>query len=308
MNIKKNTVGVVIPTYNGGNLWEKVVASLQAQQSYFDQILVIDSDSKDNTVAIAQEAGFTVVKISSSVFDYGNTRNIGLSKVNCDIIIFMTQDAILMDNAISSIINVFEDENVALAYGRQLPHDNASPIAQHARLFNYKDNSYTYDLDDKDINGIKVAFSSNTFAAYRKTHFNKIGGFSNKINASEDMHIAAKALVHGYKVSYVAEAVCKHSHNYTPLHEFKRYFDIGVFHQNEPWIIKTFGKLEGEGLKFLLSEILFLCKKKKVHWIPFAILNNLFKFLGYKTGSVYKKLPYKLCILFSACKPYWRKA
>ncbi|VCW13919.1 hypothetical protein BANRA_01245 [Escherichia coli] len=43
------------------------------------------------------------------------------------------------------------------------------------------------------------------------------------------MYYTAKAILAGYKVAYVADAVVKHSHNYSPIDEFKRYFDIGVF-------------------------------------------------------------------------------
>jgi rhamnosyltransferase len=154
---------------------------------------------------------------------------------------------------------------------------------------------------------MKIAFSSNTFSAYRRTHFIKIGGFYHHEIASEDLHFAAKALISGYSVCYATEATCKHSHNYSFIQEFKRYFDIGVFHKNENWICETFGKPTGEGIKFILSEFSFLWKQRKYRWIPVALINNFSKIFGYKLGLNYKKLPRKLAIHFSACKSYWSK-
>lgn len=308
MNVNKTTIGIVIPTFNAGYLWEKVVEALRAQRFDFDKILIIDSGSTDETVAVAREAGFTVEEISPSEFNHGKTRNYGVHKIDCDIVVLLTQDTILMDNAISLIAKAFDNESIAAAYGRQYPHDDATPIAEHARLYNYTEKGYTYELSDKSKYGIKTIFLSNSFAAYRKEYFIKLGEFCKNIIFGEDMHFAATALLSGYKICYAAKAECKHSHNYTLIQEFKRNFDMGVFHRNESWIREKFGKLKGEGFKFMRSEFIFLWKKRKFFWIPIAFFNNFFKLLGYKLGLWHKKLPRQLAIRFSVCKAYWGRA
>ena len=304
MNTNKTTVGIVIPTYNGGLLWKKVVQALQAQRADFDKVLVIDSGSTDNTVMIAQQAEFVVEKIPSSEFDYGSTRNLCVNKIDCDIVVFLTQDAIPADNAISLITKVFDNDRIAVAYGRQLPHDDATPISEHARLFNYGKEGYIYELCDKDKHGIRTVFASNSFSAYNKKLFIGMGGFCCD-SGSEDMHFAAKALLSGYKVCYAAEATCQHSHNYSSVQIFNRYFDVGVFHKNHAWISNTFGKPKKEGIKFVLSELSFLWKKRNLPWIPIAFINNFFKLLGYSMGLKYKMLPRKLVVYFSAYKSQW---
>jgi rhamnosyltransferase len=219
-------------------------------------------------------------------------------------VFFLTQDAIPSENAIHTLSQAFtNDSSIAVAYGRQLPHDDANPLAKHARLFNYKDNSYVYGIEDK--HGIKTVFTSNSFAAYKIEYFNKIGGFSNKTILSEDMLFTAKALVSGYKVAYVANAIVKHSHNYSPIQEFRRYFDTGIFHCKESWIQDSFGNAESEGIRFVLSELRFLLKNKKILWIPMALINDFFKILGYKLGVNYQKLPHFLVKCFSLHKKYW---
>ena len=55
-----------------------------------------------------------------------------------DVVAMMTQDAVLADERpLETLLAAFDDDSVAAAYGRQLPHANADPFAAHARLFNY---------------------------------------------------------------------------------------------------------------------------------------------------------------------------
>ena len=119
------------------------------------------------------------------------------------------------------------------------------------------------------------------------------------------MYYTAKAVLAGYKVAYVHDALVAHSHNYSPFEEFKRYFDIGVFHTDEPWIRKAFGGAGGEGKKFILSELFFLLRNNPL-WIPIACINNLMKFLGYKIGQKYKNLPLSIIKKFSMHTRYWK--
>ncbi|MFE8117189.1 glycosyltransferase family 2 protein [Brenneria goodwinii] len=300
-------VRVVIPAYNGGELWLKVCAAIKKQSENFDSVLVIDSSSSDETCQIAEESGFQVIKIDKTEFNHGGTRNQGVeNSTDVDIVIFLTQDAIPEPDCIKSILSVFNDPKVVVAYGRQLPHDDANPIATHARYFNYGVKNHVLGLDDKKKYGIKTVFSSNSFSAYRTNIFRELGGFPSNTILGEDMYFAAKAALAGYKIAYVAESSVKHSHNYSVLEEFKRYFDIGVFHHDEPWIRKNFGGAGGEGKRFIFSELNFLLKNAPI-WIPLACFNNFFKIIGYKLGQNYSKLPNSLVKKFSMHKGYWYK-
>ena len=110
----------------------------------------------------------------------------------------------------------------------------------------------------------------------------------------------------GYKVVYCAEATVFHSHNYTLKQEFQRYFDTGVFQQEQKWIQQKFGSAASEGKRFVLSELKFLSIKSP-HLIPKAILSTCAKWLGFKLGYYYYRLPYKWCRAFSMHKGYWNK-
>ncbi|VUS83723.1 hypothetical protein SB6421_03806 [Klebsiella huaxiensis] len=298
---------VSIPTYNGGQVWKSVVDNIKKYAPDDLFVHVIDSSSSDDTILVAESAGFNVLTISGADFNHGGTRNKAVENYinEYDIIIFLTQDAIPQPNFIENIVSVFSNTEIACAYGRQLPHQDANPIAIHARNFNYSDKGYICGKEDASKMGIKTVFMSNSFSAYRLSIFKKIGGFPSNTILCEDMFYTAKAVLAGYKVAYVSEAVVRHSHNYSPVEEFKRYFDIGVFHKNEPWIRDNFGGASGEGKKFVMSELKFL-KRNAPHWIPLAFINNAMKMIGYKLGQKYEMISKPLIKKFSMHKQYWK--
>lgn len=298
---------VVIPTYNGGSVWEKCADSISSQSIKPEVVYIIDSSSSDNTVDTAISRGFKVKVISSDDFNHGGTRNSAANDLcDTDVLVFLTQDAILSSvSALSKIIAYFEeDKKIVAVCGRQLPHDDANPLAIHARLFNYPEESCVKSASDIPMLGIKTAFMSNSFAAYRAKVFFELGGFPENTILAEDMYLTAKMVKAGYKVAYCAEAAVKHSHNYTPWQEFQRYFDIGVFHACEPWIREEFGGAGGEGMRFIRSELAFLLQTAPL-WIPRSLITSACKLLGYKLGQKYRKLPWSWCRSFSMYKSYW---
>lgn len=289
------SIGLLIPTCNGGEQFELVLQSISQQSLQPKRKLVIDSGSADDTAAVAQQYGFEVIKISKEEFNHGATRQWGVDYLGKDVdfIAFLTQDAILAEpGSLQKIIGLLELETqAAMAYGRQLPRANASPIAAHARSFNYPPEGYIYSKLDIPSKGIKAAFASNSFAAYRRDALVQIGGFPQKVILGEDMYVAAKFLLAGWQVAYCAEAKVFHSHNFSIREEGKRYFDIGVFHAQENWLLETLGKSEKEGIRFLLSEIEFLWRCGEQRKIIDALFRNIIKYIGYKLGSSADGLP-----------------
>jgi rhamnosyltransferase len=228
---------------------------------------------------------------------------------NGDILVYLTQDA-LPYNAYSvrNLIAPFSvDEKIGITFGRQIPYPNATPFARHLRAFNYPNESYIRTFDDRKKYGLKACFSSNSFAAYRKVLLEKIGWFKAGLIVGEDSWASAKILMEGYKIAYISNAMVYHSHNYSLFQEFKRYFDIGVFHKNEKWLIDIFNKTIDEGLKYVYSEIKFLLEHKYYYLIPVSLFRNLLKFLGYKLGYNYKKLPNILVKKISMHYEWWDK-
>lgn len=303
---------VVVPTCNGGKIWEKAALQLSYLKNDSLSIVTIDSESTDSTRITSNKYGFTVLDVKRSEFNHGGTRNIAarycIEQLRAEIIVFMTQDAILQspETAAEIILDKFSaNPELSAIYGKQLPHDDANLIAQHARFYNYKNEPYTATKDNYREMGLKAVFLSNSFSAYNAKIFTSLGGFPENTILCEDMFFAARSIQNNYAIRYCPEIAAKHSHNYRPLDEFKRYFDIGVFHTCESWIGEMFGGAGGEGKKFLLSEFRFLINRNPLCIFP-AALNNFMKIVGYKLGKNYQKMPLDKCKAFSMHKAYWK--
>jgi rhamnosyltransferase len=193
---------------------------------------------------------------------------------------------------------------VGAAFGRQLPRPEAGPIEAHARRFNYPPESRIKTADDIPRLGLKTAFISNSFAAYRRSALEAVGGFPSRCIVSEDTYVAARMLIAGWKIAYCAEAQVYHSHGYTYRQDFQRYFDIGVFHAREPWVRNSFGGAEGEGWRYLHSELSYLAGTRP--WqIPSALVRTIIKYSGFRAGLFEKSFPLWLKRRMSMQKAFW---
>ena len=268
--------------------------------------LLIDSGKGVSYTDEIQGMNLQVRTIDSSNFNHGGTRQWGMELYpEADIYVFLTQDAILADeHSIENLITVFDNGDVGCAYGRQLPHKNATFFSAFARGLNYPAESHVLSYEDRERYGMKTVFISNSFAAYRREAMAEVGGFPTNTILSEDMFAAANMVLQGWKIAYVSEACVYHSHNYTVLQEFKRYFDIGVFHSRESWIRTKFGAAESSGIKYIVAEIKAAIKENPFLLLE-LVLRDGFKFLGYRMGLNEKRIPLCLKRYISMTSKYW---
>lgn len=298
-------VSVIIPIRNGEEyLWQLLVI-LREQSIRPAQIVVIDSSSEDNTVKICNAFNVDIIQIEAQGFDHGGTRNLAASRAIGDIFVWMTQDALCKDSVcLENLIRPLFNPTVAAAYGRQIPREDANPIERFARSFNYPSIGMIKGMDDLPKLGVKTFFFSNVCSAVKKDAFQEVGGFPEKTIMNEDMFLAAKLLQKGYKIAYQADAVVHHSHNYSLKTRFKRYFDIGVFFNRNRWL-RNLACPEREGIKYLDEEMIFLFTHGHKWWIPYALVDNMVRYLGYRASLLEKVLPLYLKKCTSYNKGFW---
>lgn len=302
-------VSIIIPTLNAEKDLKMNIELLKKYNKREGfEVIIVDSESLDNTVKLARDSEFEVLNIKKSEFNHGGTRNLAVNKSKGSIIVFLTQDAILKDeNSIDNLIRpLIENKDIGMSYGRQLPHLNAKVMGAFARIHNYPEISSVKSIKEKEVYGIKTVFCSNSFSAYNTKVFQEVGMFPNNVILSEDTYVCSKMLKRNYKVAYVGDACVYHSHDYTIKEEFKRYFDIGVFYGRESWILEEFSKAEKEGITFVIEQGKYLLKNKNGHLILELVVRNAMKYLGYRLGLSEKKIPISFKRKLSMHKGYWR--
>lgn len=300
--------GLVIPTLNSGEWVDELISAIKAQDQSPESVVVIDSASEDGSDKVFLKNGFEVIRIDRSEFDHGGTRQSGVERLSgLAVIIFLTQDAIPADpGAFGKLLSAFSDPEVGVAFGRQLPRDGAGPIESHARIFNYADVSRVDTMATSEISGLRAAFCSNSFAAYRAAALEQIGGFPKNCIFGEDMIAAIQLMSRGWKKAYVAGAAVKHSHSYNLTQDFKRYFDIGCMHVLEKNNISKFKGVSGEGFNFLKSEILYLSSRNPLK-IPESLFRTALKLVGYHLGRSYSRIPNYIVSRISMNRRYWSR-
>ncbi|MBI5015044.1 MAG: glycosyltransferase family 2 protein [Deltaproteobacteria bacterium] len=300
-------VALILPTLDAARALEDLLPALQAQTRPPDAFLAVDSSSTDGTRTRLQEARARVIRIDRADFNHGRTRQLAVEALPlADVFLFLTQDAVPQGpDAFGTLLASFADERVGAAYGRQLPREGAGPIEAHARLFNYADRSRVKTFQDVPEMGLKAAFISNSFAAYRREALAQVGGFPRDVIFGEDTCVAARMLLRGWKVAYCADARVYHSHGHSPTGEFRRYFDIGVLHAREPWIRRHFGSAGGEGLRFVASELTYLWRTGPAS-LPSALIRDALKIGACRLGLLERVLPVWVKTRLSMNAAFWR--
>ncbi|WP_414862716.1 glycosyltransferase family 2 protein [Pseudomonas chlororaphis] len=300
-------VALIIPARNAGAHLDRLLPALAAQTLQPDSVLVVDSSSTDDTVSRFRQFGARVEVIAAQQFNHGGTRRWASEQVDAEALILLTQDAIpATPQTFANLIQELEeDPRIGLAYGRQLPHPGAGILEAQSRHFNYSPQSRSKSLADAGELGIKTCFSSDSFSVYRRSALQAVGGFPEDVIGSEDAHVAARMLLNGYLVRYAASACVQHSHSYSLMQEFRRYFDIGVFYGREPWIREAFGSAGGEGKRYVQAELRALRDAGQLQRVPEVLLRSALKLLGYRLGHAEQHLPTPLKRRLSMFSNYW---
>ena len=300
-------VTVIIPTLNAAEFLAGQVDTLCSQALPPGRIIVIDSGSTDITASLARGLPVELLTIKPGTFDHGATRNLAAEHARGEIIIFMTQDALPVNNeTILRLVEPFlEEEKVIVSYARQIPAQTASPGEKYLRLANYPPQSAVKKKEDIPVMGIKTFQNSNVCAAYRRSEFTALGCFPAPVVCNEDMLFAARAILAGYSVAYSAEALVSHTHNLSLFKQFKRYFDIAASLDHQP-DIKAFGKAEEKGVQFVKGQLAYLQQERKLTHLPITLLEIVAKYMGYKSGSKHSYIPDLLKPYMGSNKLYWQ--
>jgi len=205
---------IVIRAYNEEKYIGRLLEGIRQQTIKDVEIILVDSGSTDQTVSVAESFGARLVHIPSDEFTFGRSLNFGVQVATRELIVIASAHVYpVYPDWIESLLRPFEDEQVALTYGKQRGYDG-SKYSEH-QIF------YRWYPDTSKLNQ-ETAFCNNANAAIRKSLWEK-SPYDETLTGLEDLAWAKWAKEQGYKIAYVAEAEIVHIHNETPHGVYNRY-------------------------------------------------------------------------------------
>ncbi len=209
-------ISIIIRVRNAEEDLRVCIASVKMQDLYEEgriEIIVVDNESDDNTLSVADQCGAKIVHISRDEFSWGGALNKGIDFARGAIIVNLSADAWLVNRTcIRAMVNVLENKAVAAVYGRQIPKKDA-PVDERIRLKKqFPDVAKIFDLSTPGVSpsgqGMIV---SNTFAAIRKELWQKT--HYREHVAGEEGFWSYEMIQQGRLICYEPKAVVFHSHN-----------------------------------------------------------------------------------------------
>lgn len=299
-------ISIICPLYKGEKYIKRLHGWLTSQcnVNVKEILYILTKTDNDNSEKILNELNAKYKVIKPEEFSHSLTREKAAFEAEGDIIVFITQDIVVVNHMwLYNLTKDILEGNCEAAFSRQIC-DNKT-IERYTRMKNYPKESRIVSKKDIKTLGIMTYFYSDAASAIRKDIFIKLKGYDGKVLlTNEDMYIAYKIINNGYRIKYCADSEVIHSHKYTYKALLKRYFDQGVFLKQHEYIANSG---DSESAISLLKFVVKNSIKEKNIKVLFDIIPNFgVRFIGNKLGRRYEKLSKDKILKLTATQSYWK--
>lgn len=225
----KPVFSIIIPTFNGGRTIGELLEKIAGfQGNYTKEVIILDSQSSDNSLSTVQKyrsrLDIRSTTVKQSGFNHGGTRNLGVAMARGEYVCFFSQDAV---PAGTHMLDYYLEDfrrgaRVVAVYGKHLPRKD-TPLIQQIEVLSRWERLDGY-LQGKPVliqgklkDGEKyqpydLYALSNTSSCYRKSylaaHPFRITGYGEDLMAGRDI------IEGGYLKIYDPRCAVYHSHSY----------------------------------------------------------------------------------------------
>lgn len=269
---------IIIRTFNEARYLGAVLEAISTQSypAALREVVLVDSGSTDETVAIAGKYGCVIKTLSRDEFSFGRSLNLGCEAARGEILVFISGHCVPKGAQwLEELVKPFEDPQVAVTYGRQLGGEGTK-FSEHLLFEKY--------FPAHRASEQAPFFCNNANAAVRRSAWEEFR-FDETLTGLEDMHLARRLVEAGLKVRYVPRGAVFHYHH-------------------EKWIqVRRRYEREAIALHAIMPEV-------HVHWhdalryFAVGVLGDCAKALSRR--ALFRKLPE--IVAFRACQYYgsWR--
>ena len=283
-NNKGPKIDIICPLYNASKYIEKLHESFLMQEDVkINKITYLLTESKDDSEKLLKRLDCNYKLIKKKDFSHSLTRESTALESESDILVFVTQDVIIESpNWLYNLTKDLGQDWVAASYSRQISKYNN--IEKYTREKNYPDKSFIVSKNDVKNKGIKTFFFSDASSAILTSVFKELNGYDKRnLPTNEDMYIAYKIIMKGYKIKYCANSVVYHSHSFTLKELYNRYKLTGKFFKENAYFNKYKVTKAGSSLaKYVLKRIFEEHRFLLLLQFPFDMAA---RFIGMKAGK-----------------------
>jgi rhamnosyltransferase len=301
-------ISVLIPVKNGGPDLVRCLDAIARQRVDDDvEVVVVDSGSDDGSPERARSLGARVHDIPAADFNHGRTRNLAAELSRGETLVFTTQDAYPESDAwLRTLVAALGSLDVAGVYGRQLPHQDATPLERFFLDFLYGPRPRVQRIDGDAGITLDTTLFSNVNSAMRRAVWQQYP-FADDMLMSEDQEWSRRVLLSGRSIVYEPAAAVRHSHVYSLVDAFRRFFDSGASAERAylGGGEASRGALRGAALRYAKGEVAWLWRTGQRRWLPYAAAYELAKFAGLQLGIRHRFLPAAVKRRLSAYPSHW---
>ena len=197
------TISIVIRALNEASHIGRLLASIAAQHTQPDEIILVDSGSIDRTVEIAEQFDCKVLHMPPGDFTFGRSLNWGCAAAKGEILVFVSAHIYPLElDWLCRLVEPFEHDEVGLSYGGQTG-DHRSNFAEIQLLRRWFPDQGTLDQ--------KHPFCNNANCAIRRTLWEE-HPYDEALPGLEDLAFARDIQAAGHHIAYVPEARIAHVH------------------------------------------------------------------------------------------------
>jgi len=282
------SITVVIRAFNEEKHIGRLLYGISQQTYTNPEVILVDSGSTDETLAIAAQYSVKILHIQPEDFTFGRSLNTGIAAATNDLVVFISAHCYpIYPDWLEKLTHPFSNHNIALSYGKQCGGEtNYYSERQFFRKY-FPDNSVLQQAHP---------YSHNANAAIRRKLW-EIHPYNENLTGLEDLAWSSWAMESGYEIAYVAEAEVVHEHNETMKQVYKRYMRESIAlksilpnskfsfsHFVRQWLVSTLSDLNHARRDHVL-------RKHTGQIILFRLMQYWGTFKGYKfAGKIDTKL------------------
>jgi GT2 family glycosyltransferase len=240
-------VSVIVPTFNGRKSIGQCLAALSNQDWNEEiEIIVVDDGSSDGTMEVVQSYPHAILLRQNNAGPAA-ARNRGALAAKGEVLVFTDDDCRPLPDFVRRIVEPLRQETGIVGAKGTYRSEQSSLIARFRQV--------EYEERYAIMKGYRhIDFIDTYAAAFRKDAFNSVGGFDEKMLASEDVDLSFRLAASGQRMIFVPDAIVYHRH----CESLRHYIRLKI--RAAFWRLKMTPKLPHKALKDSHTPFLMKCQ------------------------------------------------